>query len=105
MLGRLSRGIGHSGGRKGIKFRFDVTIDKLDNLPAPVKKCRVTWSRGAKLQATDVKDVNKGRWRTGQGGVCAHTLPAHMRLAQHLLPPCALACILPAQVLSCSGRS
>jgi hypothetical protein len=63
MLGRLSRGIGHkSGGKRGCKFRFDILVDKLDNLPAPVKRCRVVWSRGAKLQMTEVKDVSKGAW-------------------------------------------
>jgi len=62
MLGRLSRGLGHkSGGRKGVKYRFDVVVEKLDNLPSPVKKCRVVWSRGPKLQMTDTKDVNKGK--------------------------------------------
>jgi hypothetical protein len=66
MLGRISRGIGHkSGGKTRTKYRFDVVIEKLDNLPAPVKKCRVVWSRGPKLQMTDIKDVNKGK-RLGQ---------------------------------------
>lgn len=62
MLGRISRGIGHkSGGKKGTKYRFDIVIEKLDNLPGPIKKCRVVWSRGAKLQMTSIKDVNKGK--------------------------------------------
>lgn len=61
MLGRLSRGLGHkSGAKKGVKYRFDVFVEKLDNLPAPVKKCRVVWSRGPKLQMTDIKEVTKG---------------------------------------------
>jgi hypothetical protein len=66
MLGRLSRGLGHkSGQRRGAKYRFDVLVDKLDNLPAPVKRCRVLWSRGAKVQMTNMKDVTKGTRRRG----------------------------------------
>jgi hypothetical protein len=61
MLGRISRGLGHkSSAKQALKFRFDIQIDKLDNLPGPVKKCRVVWSRAAKLQMTDMKDVKNG---------------------------------------------
>lgn len=61
MLGRISRGLGHKTGKKGVKYRFDVVVEKLDNLPSPVKKCRVVWSRGPKLQMTEIRDVNKGK--------------------------------------------
>lgn len=62
MLKKLSRGMSHKAGAKtALKFRFDVQIDKLENLPGPVKKCRVVWSRGPKLQMTDIKAVNQGQ--------------------------------------------
>lgn len=61
MLGKISRGLGHkSGGKQSTKYRFDVVVEKLDNLPSAIKKCRVVWSRGPKLQMTDIKDVSKG---------------------------------------------
>lgn len=61
MFTKLSRGLAHkSGGKQRLKYRFDVFVDKLDNLPAPVKRCRVVWSRGPKVQMTDVQDVAKG---------------------------------------------
>jgi hypothetical protein len=61
MFGKLTRGISHkSSSKQKLKFRFDVHVEKLDNLPAPVKKCRVVWSRGPKLQMTDIKDVKNG---------------------------------------------
>lgn len=68
MLGRISRGL-KSGGKQGVKYRFDVVVEKLDNLPGPVKRCRVVWSRGPKLQMTEIKDVNKGA-RAGSLEVC-----------------------------------
>lgn len=60
MLGRISRGLAHKKAGR-VKYRFDVVVEKLDNLPGPVKKCRVVWSRGPKLQMTDIKDVHKGK--------------------------------------------
>ncbi len=66
MLGKLARGLGHkAGSKKALKYRIDVTIDKLDNLPGPVKKCRVVWSRGPKLQMTEIQEVKHGE--------CAHS--------------------------------
>jgi hypothetical protein len=50
-------------GRAGLKFRFSVHVDKLENLPAAVKKCRVVWSRGSKLQMTELRDVRGGARR------------------------------------------
>jgi hypothetical protein len=60
MLARISRGLAHQKAGR-VKYRFDVVVEKLDNLPGPVKKCRVVWSRGPKLQMTDIKDVQKGK--------------------------------------------
>ena len=61
LLARLSKGLAHkAGGKTALKFRFDVQIDKLENLPSAVKKCRVVWSRGSKLQMTEMKDVGRG---------------------------------------------
>lgn len=60
MLKRVSRGFG---GKKAQKFHLNVFVEKLDNLPSAVKRCRVVWSRGAKVQMTDVKDVAKGEQR------------------------------------------
>jgi len=56
MLARLSKGL-KGGGKSALKFRFDVQIDKLENLPPAVKQCRVVWSRGSKLQMTAMQDV------------------------------------------------
>jgi hypothetical protein len=61
MLARISKGFGHkASGKSALKFRFDVQIEKLENLPSAVKKCRVVWSRGSKLQMTEMKDVRGG---------------------------------------------
>lgn len=85
MFGKITKGISRAaGGRKGFKYRITiqgecpalvtartcstsninhfalVVVEKLDNLPAPVKKCRVVWSRGPKVQMTETKDVAKG---------------------------------------------
>lgn len=62
MFGRISRGISHaSAGKKGAKYKISILVEKLDNLPAPVKRCRVVWSRGPKVQLTETKDVSKGK--------------------------------------------
>ena len=61
MLTRISKGIAHkAGGKARLRFRFDVTLDKLENLPAAVKKCRVVLSRGSKLQMTEICDARGG---------------------------------------------
>jgi hypothetical protein len=66
MLARLSGKLGKRGKSAGLKFRFDVQVDKLENLPAAVKKCRVVWSRGSKLQMTELRDVRGGERRAQQ---------------------------------------
>lgn len=63
MLSRISRGL-RTGNKQPLKYRFDVRVEKLDNLPGPVKKCRVVWSRGAKLQMTETQDVRNGELRS-----------------------------------------
>eukprot|EP00775_Hariotina_reticulata_P010260 gene10260-10419_t len=58
---KITRGLGHkASGKQALKYRFDVFVDKLDNLPGPVKRCRVVWSRGPKVQMTDIKEVTRG---------------------------------------------
>jgi hypothetical protein len=59
MLRRVSRGLGHTA-KQAQKVHLKVEVEKLDNLPAAVKKCRVVWSKGPKVQMTNVKDVSKG---------------------------------------------
>jgi hypothetical protein len=59
MLRRVSRGLGHTA-KQAQKVHLKVEVEKLDNLPAAVKKCRVVWSRGPKVQMTNTKDVSKG---------------------------------------------
>lgn len=55
---KIARGLGHkTSGKQRLKYRLDVFVEKLDNLPKPLKKCRVVWSRGPKVQMTDIKDV------------------------------------------------
>jgi hypothetical protein len=61
MLGKLKRAINQKANKqKPLKYRFDISVEKLDNLPGPVKKCRVVWSRGPKVQMTSIQDVFKG---------------------------------------------
>jgi hypothetical protein len=61
MFKKLSRGLAHkSGGKTPLKFRFDVQVVQLENLPSAVKNCRVVWSRGAKVQMTEFKNTLNG---------------------------------------------
>jgi hypothetical protein len=83
MLARLSKGLAHkTGGKTALKFRFDVQVDRLENLPPAVKRCRVVWSRGAKLQMTDMKEAGGG----AQGGVAAARRPARRRVRRRRAP-------------------
>lgn len=62
MFKKLGRGLAHkSGGKTPLKFRFDVQVVQLENLPSPIKNCRVVWSRGAKMQITDFKNALNGK--------------------------------------------
>lgn len=66
MLARLSKGLAPKSGKAALKFRFEVCVDRLESLPAAVKKCRVVWSRGTKLQMTELADVRGGEERVAQ---------------------------------------
>lgn len=47
-------------GKTPIKFRFDVQVKELQGVPASVDECRVVWSRGAKVQMTDLAHAHEG---------------------------------------------
>ncbi|KXZ54203.1 hypothetical protein GPECTOR_5g297 [Gonium pectorale] len=53
MFGKLLKGRGGH----GLKYKIDLQVTTLENLPTSIKKCRVVWARSAKVQITDVKDV------------------------------------------------
>lgn len=58
MFGKFAAGIKRAGkGSHGSKYKIDVQVTQLENLPAYVKKVRVVWSRSAKVQMTDFKDA------------------------------------------------
>ena len=58
MFGKFAANIKRAGkGSHGSKYKIDVQITQLENLPAYVKKVRVVWSRSAKVQMTDFKDT------------------------------------------------
>lgn len=50
-------------GRVPLKFRFDVQIVQVSNLPPAVNECRVVWSRGPKIQMTRVEPAVEGWFR------------------------------------------
>ncbi|GLC41964.1 hypothetical protein PLESTM_001271200 [Pleodorina starrii] len=54
MFGKILRA---GKGGHGQKYKIDLQIIQLENLPTSIKKCRVVWARSAKLQITDIKDV------------------------------------------------
>lgn len=54
MFGKILRA---GKGGHGLKYKIDLQVINLENLPTSIKKCRVVWARSAKLQMTDVKDV------------------------------------------------
>ncbi|PNH00859.1 hypothetical protein TSOC_013292, partial [Tetrabaena socialis] len=57
MFGKILRA---GKGSHGLKYKIDVQITQLENLPSTIKKCRVVWARSSKMQITDVKDVRGG---------------------------------------------
>lgn len=70
MFGKFAAGLKRAGkGSHGQRFKIDVQINQLENLPSAVKKVRVVWARSAKVQLTDYKDVRGSecwawaRWR------------------------------------------
>jgi hypothetical protein len=57
-------------GKTVLKFRFDVRVVVLENLPLAVKQCRVVWARSAKLQLTDVVSTSSGLCAAGSQQSC-----------------------------------
>lgn len=58
MFGKFTANLKRKGrGSHGSKFRLEVQVVQVKGLPSAVKKCRLVWSRSAKVQMTDVKDV------------------------------------------------
>ncbi|GFR47585.1 hypothetical protein Agub_g9317 [Astrephomene gubernaculifera] len=54
MFGKILRA---GKGSHGLKYRIDVQVTQLENLPTTIRKCRVVWARSAKIQVTEAKDV------------------------------------------------
>jgi hypothetical protein len=86
MLARLSRGLAPkgAGAKSALKFRFEVQVDKLENLPSAVKRCRVVWSRGSKLQMTAMQDVRGGALLARSRLQCARLALRRARRTVHL---------------------
>lgn len=83
MFAKLSKGLAHKGGGKtALKFRFEVAIDRLDNLPQAVKKCRVVWCRGSKIQMTEIVDAAGGASRVCVARCAARAAACCMRLSR-----------------------
>ncbi len=62
MFKKLKGALGGGGSAKGgVKVKFDLQVVHCERLPSAVKKCRVVWSRSAKVQMTAVKDVRNGK--------------------------------------------
>ena len=58
MFGKFTAGLKRAGkGAHGAKYKLDVQVVQVKGLPGAVKKCRVVWSRAAKVQMTEVKEV------------------------------------------------
>ncbi|GMH42813.1 hypothetical protein BSKO_10732 [Bryopsis sp. KO-2023] len=47
-------------GKIPLKFRFDVRVVGVSDLPVTVDKCRVVWARGPKVQMTRVRGAKDG---------------------------------------------
>ncbi|GLI62410.1 hypothetical protein VaNZ11_005030 [Volvox africanus] len=54
MFGKILRA---GKGGYGVKYKIDLQVVQLENLPTSIRKCRVVWARSAKLQMTDIKDA------------------------------------------------
>ncbi|GIL59065.1 hypothetical protein Vafri_14027 [Volvox africanus] len=54
MFGKILRA---GKGGHGVKYKIDLQVVQLENLPTSIRKCRVVWARSAKLQMTDIKDT------------------------------------------------
>ena len=62
MFKKLKGGLGIGGGKNknNVKYKFDVLVVQLEGVPTAVKKCRVVWSRSAKVQMTEIKEARNG---------------------------------------------
>lgn len=60
MFRKLGKALGGGGKGGSTKVKFDLQVVQVENLPQAVRKCRVVWSRSAKVQMTAVKDVRNG---------------------------------------------
>jgi len=60
MFKKLGRALGGGGKGSSLRVKFDLEVVQVDNLPQAVRKCRVVWSRSAKVQMTNIKDVRGG---------------------------------------------
>eukprot|EP00201_Polytomella_parva_P018164 CAMPEP_0175071218 /NCGR_PEP_ID=MMETSP0052_2-20121109/19130_1 /TAXON_ID=51329 ORGANISM="Polytomella parva, Strain SAG 63-3" /NCGR_SAMPLE_ID=MMETSP0052_2 /ASSEMBLY_ACC=CAM_ASM_000194 /LENGTH=1671 /DNA_ID=CAMNT_0016338383 /DNA_START=135 /DNA_END=5147 /DNA_ORIENTATION=- len=63
MFGKFASGLKRAGKSSGgFKYKYDVEILSVENLPTSARKCRVVWARSSKVAMTDVKDVSaKGK--------------------------------------------
>lgn len=62
MFKKLGRALGGAGKGGSLRVKFDLEVVQVDNLPQAVRKCRVVWSRSAKVQMTSIKDVRGGEY-------------------------------------------
>jgi hypothetical protein len=76
-LGKL-KGLGTSSkaGSSGSRVKFDLQVVQVERLPQSVRKCRVMWSRSAKVQMTALKDVRSGGFLASPVGVLQGALHA-----------------------------
>jgi len=66
------------GGAKPEKFKFELEVVQLDNIPQAVKKCRVVWARKVKVQMTESVDTKRG--------VCPSSPPPRRRRRRRRAP-------------------
>lgn len=85
MFGKFTANLKRKGrGSHGSKFRLEVQVVQVKGLPSAVKKCRLVWSRSAKVQMTDVKDV-KLSGKSLLCGRCTQLIINH--LTRPIFPP------------------
>lgn len=61
MFGKFAASLSRVGkSKQTLKYKFEVQVLALENLPGPVKKCQIIWSRAAKTQMTSIKDAARG---------------------------------------------
>ncbi len=82
-LGKL-KGLGTSSkaGSSGQRVKLDLQVVQVERLPQSVRKCRVMWSRNAKVQMTALKDVRNGGSSSGQVLGAAACTAWHVQVIQ-----------------------